>query len=65
MKCSHGVPFEVKCRGCFEDAMKRVSASQPEPFKLHDYGPRGKPDTEKVFVLGDIQIGIDTNPRPL
>ena len=61
MKCSHGVPFEVKCRGCFEDAMKRVSASA----KFHDYGPRGKPDTEKVFVLGDIQIGIDTNPRPL
>lgn len=22
MKCSHGLPFEVKCRGCFEDAMK-------------------------------------------
>jgi len=61
MKCSHGLPYEVKCRQCFEDAMKRVSASA----MLHDYGPRGKPEPEKVFVLGSIQMGIDKNPRPL
>jgi len=28
MKCSHGLPYEVKCSGCFKDAMERVSASQ-------------------------------------
>jgi len=61
MKCSHGLPFEVKCPGCFKDAMERVSASA----KFHDYGSRGKPEPEKVFVLGDIQKGIDKNPRHL
>ena len=65
MKCSHGLPFEIRCMGCFSDAMKRVSASEPKLFKLHDFGPRGLPDTEKEFVLGDIHMGIDKNPRPL
>jgi hypothetical protein len=61
MKCSHGIQFEVKCRQCFEDAMKRVSASEvlPRPAVA-------KPEeTEQWMILGDIHIGIDKNPRPL
>ena len=36
MKCSHGIQFEVKCPGCFKDAMERVSASQvrTEPLTM-------------------------------
>ncbi len=26
--CSHGLPYEMKCRGCFEDAMKSVQLHQ-------------------------------------
>lgn len=60
MKCSHGIPFEVKCRGCFEDAMKRVSASQLKPVVAID--PEGE---KQVFYLGSILKGIDKNPRLL
>lgn len=33
MECSHGVQFELKCRGCFDDAMKflRENAVKPAP----------------------------------
>jgi hypothetical protein len=55
MKCSHGLDFEVKCRGCFEDAMKRVSASQKDI------------DSEEVrvsFSEGN-QKPVDSDPRLL
>lgn len=35
MNCSHGLPFEVKCRGCFEDAMKLF----PVPVKPVEQKP--------------------------
>jgi hypothetical protein len=37
MICSHGVQFELKCRGCFDDAMKflekqsKQNAAKPVP----------------------------------
>ena len=59
MKCSHGVEYESKCRGCFEDAMKRVSASggtvRPAVVKPEEKIPE--------FYLGDIQNRVDTIPR--
>lgn len=61
MKCSHGLPYEVKCRLCFDEAMKRVSASQPLTRSLVDH-PEVRDD---VFLLGTIQRGVDKNPRPL
>ena len=62
MKCSHGLPYEVKCMGCFEDAMKRVSASEAAKSRV-------VPMSEVLewaageYCLGDIQVGVDTNPR--
>lgn len=58
MKCSHGLQFEVKCRQCFEEAMKRVSASKPEPKLVES-------STEEWMLLGSIKIGVDKNPRTL
>lgn len=61
MKCSHGVPFEVKCRGCFEDAMKLVSASR----KLDEPVPKASEAERDRFFLGVYQKPVDAIPRPL
>jgi hypothetical protein len=56
MKCSHGLPFEMKCRQCFEDAMKRVSASQSPLSPVVT-----KPEVVQGFVLGDShQRAVDS-----
>ena len=34
LKCSHGLPYESKCQGCFQDAMRRVSAGPIETPKV-------------------------------
>lgn len=57
MKCSHGLDFEVKCRGCFDDAMKRVSASQV--VKSFDS------EEERVSFSEANQKVIDDDPRLL
>lgn len=61
MKCSHGLPYEVKCSGCFKDAMDRISASQPGPAMEQQLIEAAK----QLFTLGSIQTGVDKNPRPL
>ena len=33
MKCSHGTPFEMKCAGCFNDAM----ALYPRPTEKKNF----------------------------
>lgn len=61
MKCSHGLPYEVKCRMCFEEAMKRVSTSQAVARTVV-----AASETEQgLFLLGNIQKGVDTDPRTL
>jgi hypothetical protein len=59
MKCSHGLPYESKCRGCFEDAMKRISASRNEP-KVST--PASEAARERFF-LGVYQKPVDVDPR--
>lgn len=59
MKCSHGLPYDVKCNGCFKDAMKRISASQKgvEPVARASEAERDR------FFLGIYQKPIDAIPR--
>ncbi len=61
MKCSHGVEYESKCRGCFEDAMKRISASR----KLAEPVPKASEAERERFFLGVYQKPVDIDPRPL
>jgi hypothetical protein len=61
MKCSHGLPYEVKCSGCFNDAMKRVSASEPGPEMVRQLCEAG----QKLFRLGGVSEGSRLNPETL
>ena len=61
MKCSHGLPYEVKCPGCFKDAMERISASR----KLAEPVPKASEAERERFFLGVFQKPVDTIPRPL
>jgi hypothetical protein len=61
MKCSHGLPYEVKCSMCFSEAMKRVSFSG-SVVKVAKKEPEAGGG---LFLLGDIQKGVDTDPRHL
>lgn len=59
MKCSHGLPYEVKCSGCFKDAMDRVSASQQK--KVEE--PKASEEQKSRFWLGVYHQGLDSIPR--
>jgi hypothetical protein len=54
--CSHGIPYESKCRGCFEDAMKFLRAN-PTPPK-----PNAPVDQEKFFLAAFGQYVDATVP---
>jgi hypothetical protein len=53
MKCSHGLDYEVKCSMCFDEAMKRVTASQPGPEMVRQLQEAG----QKLFRLGGVPEG--------
>jgi hypothetical protein len=59
MKCSHGLPYEVKCSLCFKEAMERVSAMKKEPIEP------AEPFTEEWdrFWVGCYNQVLDTNPK--
>jgi len=59
MKCSHGLPYEVKCSGCFKDAMKRISASQGQVSEV----PKASEEQKSRFWQGVYHQVVDTGPR--
>lgn len=58
MKCSHGTPFEIKCDGCFKDAVSRLRTMSQQPV------PEATKEQRQEFWGKQYRQALAETPNP-
>ena len=59
MKCSHGLPLECKCEGCFKDAVSRLRTMMDQPV------PEATKEQKQEFWSKVYRQAVSETPKPV